>query len=133
MNKWSNYDIEIINIESVKALIKPSSFERAISNIISNAVKYSTKIKISVYSTNTNIIMKIEDNGVGIKDEEKLLVFKAFYRSDKSRSLNNFGNVGLGLAITKEIIIDHNGTISLQDSKILGGLLVRISLPIFQE
>jgi two-component system osmolarity sensor histidine kinase EnvZ len=133
LNKWSNYDIEIINIESVKALIKPSSFERAISNIISNAVKYSTKIKISVYSTTTNIIMKIEDNGVGIKDEEKLLVFKAFYRSDKSRSLNNFGNVGLGLAITKEIIIDHNGTISLQDSKILGGLLVRISLPIFQE
>ncbi len=58
-------------------------------------------------------------NGTGIKDEAKLLVFKPFYRLDKSRSLNNLSNVGLGLAITKEIIIDHNGIISLQESKSL--------------
>ncbi len=130
INKWSA-NIELISTEQpVYAQIKPTTFERAISNIISNAIKYSTKIRITIYSSSANVIIKIEDNGIGIKDEEKLLVFKAFYRSDKSRSLNNSGNVGLGLAITKEIIIDHNGTISLQDSKTLGGLLVKISLPI---
>ncbi|OZG31572.1 MULTISPECIES: sensor histidine kinase [Rickettsieae] len=129
-NKWSA-NIELITIgQPVYTQIKPSNFERAISNVINNAIKYSTKIKITICSTSTNVIIKIEDNGIGIKDEEKLLVFKAFYRSDKSRSLNNSGNVGLGLAITKEIIIDHSGTISLQDSKALGGLLVEISLPI---
>ncbi|MDR0296468.1 MAG: ATPase [Rickettsia sp.] len=128
-NKWSMTNIELVSIEQpIYAQIKPTNFERAISNVINNAIKYSTKIKITVCSTSTNVIIKIEDNGIGIKDEEKSLVFKAFYRSDKSRSLNNSGNVGLGLAITKEIIIDHNGTISLQDSKTLGGLLVEISL-----
>ncbi|WP_375332197.1 sensor histidine kinase [Candidatus Tisiphia endosymbiont of Temnostethus pusillus] len=130
INKWSMTNIELIATEqSVYGQIKPTNFERAISNVINNAIKYSTKIKITICSTSTNVIIKIEDNGIGIKDEEKLLVFKAFYRSDKSRSLNNSGNVGLGLAITKEIIIDHGGTISLQDSKTLGGLLVEISLP----
>ncbi len=130
INKWSMTNIELIATEqSVYGQIKPTNFERAISNVINNAIKYSTKIKITICSTSTNVIIKIEDNGIGIKDEEKLLVFKAFYRSDKSRSLNNSGNVGLGLAITKEIIIDHSGTISLQDSKTLGGLLVEISLP----
>ncbi|WP_341752262.1 HAMP domain-containing sensor histidine kinase [Candidatus Tisiphia endosymbiont of Piscicola geometra] len=130
INKWSMTNIELIATEqSVYGQIRPTNFERAISNVINNAIKYSTKIKITICSTSTNVIIKIEDNGIGIKDEEKLLVFKAFYRSDKSRSLNNSGNVGLGLAITKEIIIDHGGTISLQDSKTLGGLLVKISLP----
>ncbi|WP_341761941.1 ATP-binding protein [Candidatus Tisiphia endosymbiont of Thecophora atra] len=129
INKWSVANIELLATEQIIAQIKPINFERAISNVISNAIKYSTKIRITVYSSSTNAIIKIEDNGIGIKDAEKLLVFKAFYRSDKSRPLNNSGNVGLGLAITKEIIIDHNGTISLQDSKNLGGLLVEISLP----
>lgn len=128
IRKWSSTDIELASSGLMRTMIKPVSFERAISNIISNAIKYSTKIKISVYSTDAHIIITIEDNGIGIKDDEKLLVFKPFYRSDKSRSLNDSGNVGLGLAITKEIIIDHNGLISLHDSEILGGLLVKISL-----
>lgn len=132
VDKWSSSNIKLIIKETnINAKIKPNNFERALANLINNAVKYSTKIKISVYSTSTNIMIKIEDNGSGIANKEKLLVFKPFYRSDKSRSLNNSGNVGLGLAITKEIILDHGGTIMLQDSKDLGGLLVRITVPKF--
>jgi len=132
IKKWARIDIEFNEVKGIIAKIKLNNFERAISNIISNAEKYSTKIKISLLSC-TNIMIIIEDNGIGINDEEKLLVFQVFYRSDKSRSLNDYGNVGLGLAIAKEIIIDHNGTIELQDSKNLGGLLVAISLPNFKE
>lgn len=128
IKKWPQ-DIELIAEPSTNVQIKIVSFERAIANVVNNAIKYSTKIKISVYSGNTNVIIQVEDNGIGIKDEEKLLVLKPFYRSDKARSLNNSGNVGLGLAITREIITDHKGTITLQDSKKLGGLLVKISLP----
>ena len=127
--KKCSHDIELVIPPSSYIQIKVIAFERAISNIINNAIKYSTKIKISVYSNDSNMIIRIEDNGIGIRDEEKLLVLKPFYRSDKARSLNNSGNVGLGLAITKEIIINHKGTITLQDSKKLGGLLVKISLP----
>ncbi|XVN43609.1 MAG: ATP-binding protein [Candidatus Rickettsia vulgarisii] len=132
VNKWPSSNIKLVVKETnLKTKIKPNNFERALANLINNAIKYSTKIKISVYSTSTNVIIKIEDNGPGVSNKEKSLVFKPFYRSDKSRSLNNSGNVGLGLAITKEIILDHDGTILLQDSKDLGGLLVRITIPKF--
>ena len=110
--------------------IKPHSFERAITNIINNAIKYSTKIKISLYLEQQNAVIAIEDDGPGIDDNEKSLVFKPFYRSDASRSLDNSSNIGLGLAITKEIIAGHYGTISLEDSKNLGGLMVKIDLPL---
>ena len=132
IDKWSHVNIELVKIEDVYVKVKLNAFERAISNVISNGIKYSTKINISVYSTLSQVIIEIEDNGRGIEDKEKPLVFKPFYRLDKSRSLDNFGNVGLGLAITQEIIIAHNGIILLQDSKTLGGLLVKITLPIFR-
>ncbi|MCC8418014.1 MAG: HAMP domain-containing histidine kinase [Rickettsia endosymbiont of Bryobia graminum] len=132
VNKWSSSNIKLVIKEiNIQTKIKPNNFERALTNLINNAIKYSTKIKISVYSASTNVVIKIEDNGPGISNKEKPLVFKPFYRSDKSRSLNSSGNVGLGLAITKEIILDHDGTILLQDSKDLGGLLIRIIIPKF--
>lgn len=130
-NRWSADNISInIKNKSVKTNIKSHSFERAIANIVSNALKYSTKIEISVYSQKENAIIVIEDNGIGINEEDKKLAFKPFYRADKSRSLDSIASVGLGLAITKEIITGHFGSINLEDSKKLKGLLVRIKLPI---
>ena len=113
--------------ESIK--IKPLSFSRALSNIFNNALTYSSKVEISIVNRLNDVCINFEDNGPGIKDNEKKLVFKSFYRGDKSRSLENSSNVGLGLAITKEIINGHFGTISLHDSENLGGLLVMISIP----
>ncbi|MEY4463155.1 MAG: Osmolarity sensor protein EnvZ [Pseudomonadota bacterium] len=130
LNKWSHVNIEFIkpaNLDKVR--IKPNSFERALSNLIGNAIKYGNKIKISLKDNSSNVAIIIEDNGIGIDDTEKHLVFKPFYRSDKARQLDNASNVGLGLAITKEIINDHKGFIYLEDSKDLGGLSVRIEIP----
>lgn len=133
-NRWSGYNISVdIKSQNIKAKIKPHSFERAIANIISNAIKYSTKIQISLYSVKENAIILVEDNGKGIKEEDRKLVFRPFYRADKSRSLDNVSSVGLGLAITKEIITGHFGSISLEDSKKLKGLLVRIKLPLLNH
>ncbi|PCJ29588.1 MAG: ATPase [Rickettsiales bacterium] len=131
--KWSSENISVnLGDIGIFAQIKPHSFERALSNIISNALKYSTKIKISVSlsSEKENAMIIIEDNGKGIKEHERKLVFKPFYRADKSRSLGDLSSVGLGLAITKEIINGHYGTIILDTSIELGGLLVKIKLPI---
>ncbi|HJD59600.1 MAG TPA: ATP-binding protein [Rickettsia endosymbiont of Omalisus fontisbellaquei] len=130
LNKWSHVNIEFIKPANLdKVLIKPNSFERALSNLIGNAIKYGTKIKISLKDNSSTVAIIIEDNGIGIDDTEKHLVFKPFYRSDKARQLDNASNVGLGLAITKEIINDHKGFIYLEDSKDLGGLSVRIEIP----
>lgn len=133
-SKYPSSKIEYIPDTTKKMVqIKYHAFQRAISNIINNADKYSSEIKISIYSTETNIVIDIEDNGIGINDEEKKLVFKPFYRQEHSRPLDNSSNVGLGLAITKEIITGHYGNILLQDSRSLGGLLVKITLPIFKK
>ncbi|MEG8230343.1 ATP-binding protein, partial [Candidatus Rickettsia tasmanensis] len=117
------------NLDKLEVCIKPNSFERALSNLIGNAIKYGTKIKISSKDNSSTVAIIIEDNGPGIDDTETHLVFKPFYRSDKARQLDNASNVGLGLAITKEIINDHKGSIYLEDSKDLGGLSVRIEIP----
>jgi signal transduction histidine kinase len=58
------------------------------------------------------------------------LLAAPFYRSDASRRLGKEGNVGLGLAIADEIIKDHLGELKILRSKALGGLLVRILLPL---
>ena len=71
----------------------------------------------------------MEDNGKGIDNIEKNHVFKPFYRGNKARTFEDSTNVGLGLAITKEIITGHYGSISLAESKTLKGLLVKIKIP----
>lgn len=132
LNKWTNINAEFINLtksDHLKVRIKSNSFERALSNLIGNAIKYGTKVRISLNASSFNISIIVEDNGIGIEDTEKPLVLKPFYRSDKARQLDNSSNVGLGLAITKEIINDHNGFLYLDDSKDLGGLLVKIEIP----
>jgi two-component system, OmpR family, osmolarity sensor histidine kinase EnvZ len=130
-DRWVKSNIELKTEDKpITVNIKPFAFERAISNLISNALRHSTKIEVTVYSENENAICLIEDNGSGIKEEERNLVFRPFYRSDKSRSLDNAASVGLGLAITKEIINGHFGSIKLADGKKLKGLLVKIKLPI---
>ena len=129
--KWSENNISLnISPNQVITLIKPHSFERAIANLVGNAFKHSSKVKISISSSEDEALIIIEDNGKGIKKDERKSVFKPFYRADKSRSLDNSAGVGLGLAITKEIISGHYGTITLGESKSLKGLLVQIQLPI---
>ena len=111
--------------------IKVQAFKRALMNILNNAARYGRTAIISIYKSDTkDIVLDIEDDGSGISDHEKKLVFKPFYRSDKARKIDEHnGNVGLGLAITKEIISGHGGTISMHNGEKLGGLLVRITLP----
>lgn len=103
------------------------------SNLISNAIKYGTKVRISLNANSSNLSIIIEDNGSGIDNAEKPLVLKPFYRSDKARQLDNSSNVGLGLAITHEIVKDHNGFLYLEDSKDLGGLSVRVEIPVYTK
>jgi len=113
---------------NTNAKIDIKNFNRVLDNIISNSSKYAKKVQISLYKAQNTINIDIEDNGKGVEDNEKELILKPFYRSDKSRHLGKEGNVGLGLAIAKEIIKEHSGYIKILDSKALGGLMVRITL-----
>mgnify|MGYP001426274303 CR=1 FL=1 len=103
------------------------SIQRCLNNLIENSTKYANKIEISLNVLKSNILIFIEDDGLGIPIQERENVFKPFYKIDKSRSEKN-SSVGLGLSISSDIIRSHGGKIELGESK-LGGLKVVISLP----
>ena len=105
--------------------------ERAVKNIISNSIKYTPEngcIKVFVGSLYNEAYIKIEDNGIGIPEEDLSHIFERFYRVDKARSREQ-GGTGLGLSIAKEIIQNHNGSITME-SKVGEYTKVTIKLPV---
>lgn len=87
--------------------------EKLVSIIIDNAIKHSykdTTINVHLYQLKNNIILEISNIGDPIKKEDEDKIFERFYRVDKSRNRSN-NRYGLGLAIAKNIVINHNGTI----------------------
>ena len=122
--KEKNINLEILNDE--ESAVNENIFIRCITNILNNAIENSTKIEIKAEATKKIIKINIHDNGSGIPDDEKLSVFKPFYRIDKSRN-QNINNSGLGLATTKSLLSSINGKINLHDS-FLGGLEVAIEI-----
>jgi len=86
--------------------------------LLDNAIKYSTSkstIKIVLKEKNNLITLSVTNNGETIKKGEEEKIFDRFYRTDKSRNRKN-GSYGLGLAIAKNIVTNHNGKISASSS-----------------
>jgi signal transduction histidine kinase len=106
---------------------RPAALRRAISNLVENAIKYGKTAFVTLACTGGRAIITIEDEGPGIPRAERERVFDPFYRMETSRNLDT-GGVGLGLSVTRSIILEHGGEISLADRK-GGGLLVRVELP----
>jgi two-component system osmolarity sensor histidine kinase EnvZ len=121
--------LEIVIENDIYLPVKINAIKRAFSNILENTAKYANKAIITSYRNNKYWITQIEDNGPGIHKSEIKRVFNAFYRIDNSRNSNR-GGVGLGLSISKDIIIAHGGKIFLRDSAKLGGLRVVIRIPL---
>jgi two-component system osmolarity sensor histidine kinase EnvZ len=127
---YPNLELAFFNsIKEARANINVKNFLRVLDNIFSNSAKYADKSQIHL-SKNRYILVDIHDNGPGVSKQESKLLTQPFYRSDISRRLGKEGNVGLGLTIAQEIIKDHFGELKVSRSKILGGLLVRIALPL---
>jgi len=101
--------------------------QRCINNLIENSTKYAKKILIKIEKEKSIIILSVDDDGPGIQKSEHQNVIKPFYKIDKSRS-GSKSSVGLGLAISSDIIRSHGGDINFEKSH-LGGLKVKISLP----
>ncbi|MGN1097979.1 MAG: ATP-binding protein, partial [Clostridia bacterium] len=108
--------------------------EQVITNIVSNAIKYTPdggKIDVECGTDRQNALIRVTDNGIGIPREDLPHIFERFYRVDKARSRQS-GGTGLGLAIAKEITQRHGGDISI-DSHMPNGTVVSIVLPLFRE
>lgn len=101
-----------------------------IRNLVSNAIKYSSKvnpeIEIEQYDFDDYIKLKFKDNGIGISEEDQKRIFERFYVVDKSRG--NKTGTGLGLALVKNITNIHSGEVKL-DSVLGLGSVFTIILP----
>lgn len=108
----------------------PVMFKRVISNLLSNALKYSRNnsvIRINIVEAEDNIFITISDSGIGIAPEHLPYIFDRFYRADAARSEHS-GGVGLGLAIVKSIVELHQGNIAIE-SKEAQGTVVSLAFP----
>ncbi len=128
IKKYYNENISFSVMDKVYFNGRKNLINRCTNNLIDNALKYGKKINVELSKKNTNIFMKIEDDGPGIPENEYDNVFKPFYKIDKGRGETK-SSVGLGLSIASDIIRSHGGNIKLEKSK-LGGLEVRIFLPV---
>ena len=108
--------------------VRKNAIQRAFSNIISNAIRYSTKTIVSLRIHNDEVIFSFDDNGAGIPEERRQDAIRPFIRLEESRNRRT-GGAGLGLSITSDIVLSHGGELGLGDSS-LGGLRVTIKLPI---
>tara|TARA_B110000261_G_C12754527_1_gene225977 strand:- start:13 stop:516 length:504 start_codon:yes stop_codon:yes gene_type:complete len=128
INKYNNNNISKELISRVYMNGRKNLIQRSLNNIIDNSIKYANKIKLGLSKKNNNIIITIDDDGIGIPENEYQNVFKPFYKLDKSRG-DSRSSVGLGLSISSDIIKSHGGNILLEKS-IFNGLRVKVFLPL---
>ena len=111
--------------------VDPHQIKTVFENLLSNAFKYcepeSDPVKISLERRAAEVIVRIEDYGIGIPQEELAHIFEPFYRVDKSRSKDT-GGYGLGLSLCKTIMEAHEGKIEVQ-SRLKEGTTVCLFFP----
>ena len=123
------FDLVVQNIPNIKVALKADAIKRCFQNLLDNSFKYGDKVIIHSYIIDDNMCIEIHDNGPGIPEEKREEVFKPFFRLEESRNKET-GGVGLGLAITRDIIGNHGGQIYFESSELLPGLKAIIILPL---
>lgn len=118
------HDQPIIDIQGNEQLLR-----YAISNLLDNAVKYSPQgghVRLDVRQNERMVVLRVEDEGIGIPQENIRHLFEPFYRAE---NVGDIGGTGLGLAIVKQAIEMHGGTIEVE-SVIGKGTAVTVRLPL---
>ncbi|AOG03172.1 HAMP domain protein (plasmid) [Bosea sp. RAC05] len=105
----------------------PVRIERAVTNLVGNAVKYGTRATVSLQLKFSQVLVDVDDDGPGIPDSEKELMMEPFMRGDKARPIDG-SSFGLGLSIVKTIAEQHGGRLILLDAK-PKGLKARLVFP----
>ena len=121
-----------VEIEHLPAVLSADKLllERAIMNVVNNALDYSpqdSSISISMMGDNGSLKISVTDAGPGFSQEDLLHAEEQFYMADRSRSSNL--HFGMGLFITKSIVQPHGGQLILSNSEKTGGAQVTISIP----
>ncbi|PFN09172.1 sensor histidine kinase [Bacillus cereus] len=126
-----NQNIEFVpSSGSIHYCIEEKWFRRIIENLLANAVKHNnetTNVIVKLGQDKHSFTLSISDNGKGMDEQTKELLFDRYYRGTNTEE-NNAGT-GLGLAITKQLVLAHNGTISIE-SELGKGTTVNMVFPL---
>ncbi|MEB3056253.1 MULTISPECIES: sensor histidine kinase [Bacillus] len=125
-----NQNIEFVpSSNAIHYSIEEKWFQRIIENLLANAVKHNnetTNVIVKLGQNKQSFTLSISDNGKGMDEQTKELLFERYYRGTNTEE-NNAGT-GLGLAITKQLVLAHNGTISIE-SEIEKGTTITMVFP----
>ncbi|MBD0400631.1 response regulator [Flammeovirga sp. EKP202] len=132
IDKKINY-VVAIEKESISGWFDKAVLERIIFNILSNAFKYTEKngeVVFSVDQIDEQLVIVVEDTGIGIKEEDMHFIFERFYKSDNHDTM--FESSGIGLYLVKELLELHKGDIDVK-SRIHEGTTFTITIPVQKE
>lgn len=119
-------------VEELTIAVDAYMLERIVLNLVSNAIKFSKKeegkILINVYINNENLVLTVEDNGIGIEEENLDKIFERFIQLEDTINRKNEGN-GIGLSLVKSLVKLHKGNIYVK-SQVDVGTIFTIELPI---
>jgi two-component system, OmpR family, sensor histidine kinase MtrB len=124
---------EIVFLEPTEAMVvecDPTRIEQVITNLVSNAVKYSPdggRVTVSAFAERSEAVVAVADEGIGISPEDRERIFEPFRRTRRSREL--VPGVGLGLSVARKIVTGHGGTLEVE-SRVGVGSTFRIRLPL---
>jgi two-component system sensor histidine kinase PrrB len=126
MRVYPDLEVSLVPAPTMIIVGLPAGLRLAVDNAIANAVKHggATRVQLSAVSSRAGVEIAVDDNGVGVPEEERKLVFDRFSRG----STASHSGSGLGLALVAQQAELHGGTASLEDSP-LGGARLLLRLP----
>lgn len=128
--KGEGYNIALkIEGERSRVRLRPLGIERALENLIGNALRYGEQVVVTVALAPRSLRFRVEDDGPGIPKAERQAAVRPFARLDPARNQDLGSSVGLGLAIVRDIAVQHGGALNLGESARLGGLQADLIVP----
>lgn len=115
----------------IEVVGEAEALEQMITNLVDNAIKYSKpegEVILRLRILSQMAVIEIQDNGIGIPENEQQRIFERFYRVDRARSREK-GGTGLGLSIVKHIAQSHKGSVMV-DSQMNKGSVFTVRLPL---
>lgn len=122
------HDIRYEGPRQVVAIGHPQQFERALTNLAENAVRYGQQTVIRLRQEDGASVIEVADDGPGIPEADRQRLLEPFMRGDDARGRLGSEGFGLGLSIAQAVIAGHRGSLTLAENS-PRGLLVRITLP----
>ncbi|MBP1995838.1 sensor histidine kinase [Paenibacillus eucommiae] len=130
--QWSGKEISVeLDLEPVTVHADEDQLSQVWTNLLGNGIKFTPvrgRIRIRAYAHGRSAVVRITDNGIGIPEDQRTDIFKAFHKADKARDRAVSGS-GLGLSIVKQIVDIHEGEIRV-DGEPGGGSIFTVKLPL---